>query len=345
MCSDDTNPFREQRSSYLLLAKTNHMHTRREFLQWSSLAAAALLTRSMSSCTGAAPSSIGLQLYTLRDELPKDVKGTIAKIAQIGYDNVETFYGYSGPSDPKQFWGLSPADFKKLLSDHNLRSYSGHYQLNDYLTPGNGNADALHAQLALAKELGQDYLVVPVPPFTLIDKLTSADYQFMAAQLNKAGEICKKEGVRLGYHNHFWEFKTQPDGKKGYDILLTETQPDLVCFELDLFWIKKAGYEPLDYFNKFPGRFPMWHVKDMDKASSAPIPPAVLNQSPAMEAAQSVKFAEVGSGSIDFKSIFAAASKAGLKHAFVEQDGIYMADKFASIRQSYTYIKANLLKK
>ncbi len=324
------------------------MNTRRDFLQLSALAAAGLLAKPMMSCAGLSKTAhgiIGLQLYTLRDEIAKDVKGTIEKIARTGYQNVETFYGYSGPGAAQQFWGLSPRDFKKLLTDNKLVSTSGHYQLNDYLSPGNGNADALQAQLELAKEIGQEYFIVPVPPFNIIDKLSSADYQFIAAQLNKAGEISKKAGIQMGYHNHFWEFKTQADGKKGYDILLTETDPQLVCFEMDLFWIKKAGYEPLDYFNKYPGRFKMWHVKDMDKSASEPIPKATLDQSPVMTVVQSVKFAEVGSGSIDFKSIFAAEQKAGLQYIFIEQDGIYMPDKFESIKQSFDYVKNSLVKK
>lgn len=322
------------------------MNTRREFLQLAGLATAGALLQpsGIFGMPAALPQSVGLQLFTLRDELAKDVKGTIQKIAAIGYGNVETFYGYSGPNAAAQFWGLDAKGLKKLLTDNNLTSYSGHYQLNDYLTPGNGKADALHAQVAVAAEAGQQYFVVPVPPFQLIDKLTSSDYQFIAQQLNKAGEICKKAGLQLAYHNHFWEFKTQPDGKKGYDIMLDETDKKLVNFEMDLFWIKKAGYEPLDYFNKYPGRFTMWHVKDMDKAASAPIPADTLNHGNFMSVAQSVKFAEVGTGSINFSSIFAEAKTAGLKHFFVEQDGIYMADKFESIKQSLQYIKNNLLK-
>ncbi|RFM30089.1 sugar phosphate isomerase/epimerase family protein [Deminuibacter soli] len=320
------------------------MYTRRNFIQTSALAAAGamLAPKALFAKAPGELSSIGLQLFTLREELAKDVKTTIRKVAAVGYGNVETFYGYSGPAAAASFWGLDPKSFKQLLSDNNLRSYSGHYQLNDYLTRGNGKDDALKAQIEVAAEVGQQHFVIPVPPFALIDKLTAADYKFMAAQMNKAGELCKKSKLQLGYHNHFWEFKTQEGGKTGYDIMLEETEKDLVSFELDLFWITKAGFQPLDYFNKYPGRFTMWHVKDMDKAQSDPISRDSLDHGHVMNMAKSAKFAEVGTGSINFSSIFAAAKTAGLQHIFVEQDGIYMPDKFESIRQSYNYVKSNL---
>lgn len=323
------------------------MHTRRDFLQMTALAAAGTLVASktlLAKAPGGPLSSIGLQLYTLRDELAKDVKTTIQKVGAIGYGNVETFFGYSGPAAKSTFWGLSPKEFKQLLADNHLASYSGHYQLNNYLTRGNGNADALKAQIDIAAEVGQSYLVIPVPPVMQIEKMTAADYQFMAAQMNKAGELCKKSNLQLGYHNHFWEFKTQDGGKTGYDIMLGETQQDLVVFELDLFWIKKAGLDPVAYFNKYPGRFPMWHVKDMDKSESTPIPADSLNHGHVMNMARSAKFAEVGSGSIDFSAIFAAKEKAGLQHVFVEQDGIYLPDKFDSVKQSFQYVKSHLVK-
>lgn len=323
------------------------MYNRRNFLQMTALAAAGTMLASKGLLAKPAPAAlnaVGLQLYTLRDELAKDAKGTIEKVAAAGYAHVETFYHYTTATAKADYWGLTPKELKALLAANNLKTYSGHYQLNDFLTRGNGNMDALKIQLEIAQELGQHYLVVPVPPFMLIDKMKAADYQFMASQMNKAGELCKKAGMQLGYHNHFWEFKTQDNGKTGYDILLSETQKDLVIFELDLFWITKAGFKPTDYFKKYPGRFPMWHVKDMDSNMPNPIPTDSLNHGHVMSIVQSIRYAEVGSGVVDFKDIFAAQKTAGLKHIFVEQDNIYMSDKFESIKQSIDYIKQNLLK-
>lgn len=284
---------------------------------------------------------LGIQLYTLRDQLAKDVRGTIARVAQAGYEQVETFYGYNGPDST--FWGLTTEQFKALLQEHNLTTPSGHYQLNDYLTKGNGNDEALKAQIAIAAAAGQEYLTVPVPPLYLWDKypVPVDDYKFMAAQLNKAGELCKQSKLKLAYHNHFWEFRRLPDGKSSaYDILLNETDPALVHFELDLFWAEKAGQDPVKLFEKAPGRFPMWHVKDISKAAPSPLPDTVGIDINKIQ--NDIKFAEVGTGTIDFKAIFAQAKTAGVQYYFVEQDQITI-DPFVSIKESADYIKKNLL--
>jgi sugar phosphate isomerase/epimerase len=284
-------------------------------------------------------------LYTLRDQLAKDVKGTIAKVAEIGYNHVETFYGYKERGQKEQFWGLDPKGLKALLKEHRLVTHSGHYQLNDFLTRGNGNDEALKAQLEIAAELGQQYLVVPIPPLSLWDKLTADDYKFIAEQLNKAGEEARKQGMRVGYHNHFWEFRNQPDvNATGYEIMLKGTDPSMVTFELDLFWAIKSGVNPVALFKQYPGRFSMWHVKDIDKTAQEKIAGGANDKKTSMEILPKVKFAEVGTGAVDFKDIFANASIAGVKYAFVEQDQISI-DAFDSIKKSYGFVKSNLLKR
>lgn len=322
------------------------MSSRRLFMQQAGLIAAGLLikpTHIFARGTSNTLNKIGLQLYTLRDQLSKDVKNTIQQVSRIGYNHVETFYGYSGPKDIK-FWGLTPKELKALLQANNLPSHSGHYQLSDYLTRGNGKDEALKAQLEVAATLGQEYLVVPVPPAGLWDKLTGADYQFIAAQLNKAGELAKKSGLKIGYHNHYWEFKQQPDVKtSGYETMLKETDAALVHFEIDLFWAIKAGTDPISLFNKYPGRFAMWHVKDIDKSATEKITGGANDTKPAGDILSHVKFAEVGTGTINFKQIFEHASNAGVKYAFVEQDQISI-DAFASVKESYDYVKSKLLK-
>jgi sugar phosphate isomerase/epimerase len=182
-----------------------------------------------------------------------------------------------------------------------------------------------------------------VPPRALMEKLSGADFQFMAAQLNKAGELAKKSGLKVGYHNHFWEFKQLPDMKgTGYDILLKETEASLVSLELDIFWAEKSGIDPVTLFKQHPGRFTMWHVKDIDKSAPGSIVGPEEDKKPMMEMMKNIKFAEVGTGVVDFKKIFANASEAGVKYAFVEQDQITI-DPFVSIRKSYDYVKNNLL--
>lgn len=322
------------------------MQSRRSFIQQAALVAAGLAIQPTHLLAGgkskAIPSKLGIQLYTLRDELSKDVKGTIAKVAQAGYQQVETFFNYQGANS--NFWGLSTSEFKALLKQHKLTTPSGHYQLSDFLTKGNGDDSALKAQLDISAAAGQEYFVVPIPPLYLWDKypVPVDDYKFVAAQLNKAGELAKKSNLKMAYHNHFWEFRKLPDGQDtAYDILLKETDPSLVFFELDLFWAEKAGHSPVSLFKKAPGRFPMWHVKDMDKNASKPVPD---NEAVSIQNMQDdIKFAEVGTGSINFKEIFANASTAGVKYLFVEQDKITI-DPFESISKSAAYVKKNLMK-
>ncbi|WP_316743635.1 sugar phosphate isomerase/epimerase [Pedobacter antarcticus] len=285
---------------------------------------------------------IGLQLYTLRDQLSKDPKGTIGKVAEIGYNHVETFYNYRAGA-PVDLWGQNAAEFSALLKSKGLKTYSGHYQLNDFLSPGKGDDTALKAQLEIASALGQQYFVVPVPPMgSNLDKMTSTDFKFMAAQLNKAGELSARSKIKMGYHNHFWEFRTLENGEKGYDILLKETDPALVSFEMDLFWIEKSGVSPDAYFKKYPGRFAMWHVKDVDKANTAKITGGKLDTTSSMEVLKGISYTEVGTGSVNFKEIFTHQQQAGLKHIFVEQD-IIKIDPFLSIRDSYNFVKKNLV--
>ncbi|PWV56073.1 sugar phosphate isomerase/epimerase [Chitinophaga sp. S165] len=323
------------------------MSSRRTFMQQAGLiAAGAMINPSGIFSRGRenTVTRIGIQLYTLREQLAKDVKSTIQKVAQTGYNHVETFYGYKAPDQKEQFWGLDPKGLKSLLKDNNLVTHSGHYQLSEYLTRGNGKDEALKVQIEIAKDLGQKYLVVPVPPAGTWDKLTADDYKFMAEQLNKAGELAQKSDLLIGYHNHYWEFRQQPDAKtSGYEIMLNGTDKSLVTFELDLFWAIKANVDPVALFKKHPGRFSMWHVKDIDKSATEKIAGGDADHKTAKEILPHVKFAEVGTGVVDFRNIFANASVAGVKYAFVEQDQISI-DPFESIKKSYSYVKSNLLK-
>ncbi|WP_338840890.1 sugar phosphate isomerase/epimerase [Flavobacterium ginsenosidimutans] len=290
------------------------MISRRNFIVTTGFATTAVLA-SPSFAFSMNKKEIGLQLYTLREELPKDVKGTLEKVAKAGYTNVET-YGFSTKD---QFWGLTPKELKKILDDNGLKAVSGHYNLGSFLY--DGNTTELIASIEAAKILKSEFLTVPWvdEPF----RRNIEDYKKIAARVNEAAKMCKKAGLKLAYHNHDFEFQKH-DGVTGYEILLNETDKDLVYFELDLYWVIHSGNDPLQLFKENPGRFKMWHVKDKDKTNND------LNT-------------EVGSGTIDFKPLFAAAKQSGMVHFFVEQENNFASNSFESIKSSCDFISNNLI--
>jgi sugar phosphate isomerase/epimerase len=300
------------------------MSNRRIFLQQAGLAAAAAFLSPLTSALAAEKAfslPVGIQLYTLREQLSKDVKETIAKVAKIGYNQVETFYGYPGKNAAPGFWGLDAKAFKLLLAENHLTSPSGHYNANAFFAKG-GNDEILKQHIEVAATVGQKYFVIPSIPHDKTKPDTADHYKEVAAKFNHAAELCKKSGLQLGYHNHNFEFRDLGKGVTPFDILLKETDPSMVSFELDLFWTVNAGLNPLEMFRLYPGRFKMWHVKDMDKADKS-------------------VFTEVGTGSIDFKSIFKKAKLSGMEYIFVEQDVIRI-DPWESITKSINYIKNDL---
>ena len=294
------------------------MSTRRNFIKETGILAASLaLAPSLSNAFAPRKKAVGIQLYSLRDIIGKDVKGVIEKVAKAGFKEVET-YGYAPVNG--SFWGLSPKAFKALLDANGLYSASGHFAFDNYVATG--NLDDIKAYVDASNTLGSKYVVAP----WLDDKLrkTADDYKRVAERLNVAGELCIKSGLNVGYHNHGFEFDKFGD-KTGLDIMLAETDPNLVYYELDLYWAAHAGHNPIDLFKKYPGRFKMWHVKDMDKSNKE------WNT-------------EIGKGSIDFKSIFAKAELSGVKHIYLEQETNYKPDLIGSIKASIDYIKGSLLK-
>lgn len=290
------------------------MITRRKFLAQSSLAAAALLV-APNLAFSKKNAEIGLQMYTLRDDLIKNFKGTIENIAKAGYNSLETF----GFSAKNQYFGYKTEDFKRLLDANKLVSPSGHYMLGSYFK--DGNMDELKASIAASKILKHEYLVVPW--FEPALRNTKTDYEKLVDKINVAAKHCRDAGLRLAYHNHDFEF-ADLGGTTGYDMFLSGLDKNLVDFEMDLYWVVFAGKDPLKMFKENPGRFVMWHVKDMDKTDRK------LN-------------AEVGTGSIDFKSIFAQAKLSGMKHFYVEHETNYKPNPLASVGASCAYIKANLV--
>lgn len=287
------------------------MITRKSFLKRSGLFAAGLAVSPASLF--AKNMKVGIQLYSIREIIGKDVDGFLAKISKAGYSDVETYGG--------QFFGLEPKAFKALLVKNHLTTLSGHYTIDKYLL-NNGPDDEVKKQIEKVKGVGQEYLTVS--SFSHANVKTADDYKKVAERFNAAGEICKKAGIKLGYHNHNTEFDALSGGISGYDVLLKETDPKLLKMELDLYWAVRGGQDPVEMFKKFPGRFEMWHVKDMDKSKTN-------------------RNTEIGNGSIDFKKIFANAKLSGMKHFYMEQEN-FDIDPIDSITRSSRYIKQTLLK-
>jgi sugar phosphate isomerase/epimerase len=247
---------------------------------------------------------IGLELYTVRDALDKDFEGTIARVAKVGYKEVELaqFFAHLPEFKP------SPKRAREILDANGLAAPASHVPYSA-LSPEN-----LPKVIEAGKVLGHSYIVNPS-----IDRavLKQPDGWKRAAEtFNRAGEECRKSDLHLGYHNHVEEFKPLPDGKLPYDVLLAETDPKLVKMEMDLGWAHEAGVDPLAYFKKYPGRFPLVHVKDFDKNRN---------------------MVDVGKGEIDWKAIFKKADVAGIKHYFVEFDN--PKDPFETIQSSYEYLE------
>ena len=288
------------------------MISRRIFVQQAGLITAGILIKP-SILLSKPHQKVGLQLYSLRNLISKDVRGTIKKVADIGFREVET-YGYSTGNG---FWGLTIKEFKNLLKSHNLKSPSGHYDFDPYLREV--EVDSLKVNIETANRIGQKYLTVPFLNPLLRTNLDS--YKTLAEKLNRAAILTKEAGLQLVYHNHDFEFMDF-NGTSGYDILLQETDPSEIKFELDIYWTVRAGKDPIALFEQNPGRFSMWHVKDMDKLDKS--------------------FTEVGAGSINYKEIFTKAKLSGMKHYFVEQD-IIKIDPYVSISQSLQHIKNNIL--
>lgn len=290
------------------------MNSRRTFIKQAGLAAAGAALLPYYACSPASAKSVGIQLYSLRELLPKDVKGVIKKVAETGYKEVET-YGYTAEAG---YWGLDAKAFKALLDDNGLKAPSGHFGLDEYIKTG--DLEIVKPLIAGAATLNMEYFTCPYLSEELRTSLE--DYKKVAARLNEAAKLCKESGLQMAYHNHDFEFVKYGD-TTGYDILLAETDKSMIQFEMDLYWVVRSGNDPVALFEKHPGRFVMWHVKDMDKTNNT------INT-------------EVGNGKIDFKSIHKHAAQAGLKHLIVEQEN-FSIDPFESIKKSFDYVNRELV--
>jgi sugar phosphate isomerase/epimerase len=288
-----------------------HALNRRSFLKVAGTAtAASLFTTRLSWAAGEHKiKKVGVQLYTVRDLMKNDFEGTIAKVAQIGYKEVE-FAGY---------FGRTADQVKAVLDKTGLKAPSTHVQYDEL-------DDKFPSVIEFSKAIGLEYIICP---WIHEDLRKSPDIWKQASEkFNKCGEQSKQAGMQFGYHNHWFEF-LPVDGKLPYDELLKMCDPGLVKFEMDLCWITAAGADPLKYFNAYPGRFPLVHVKDLKTMPK-------ITSGGAQNYGDTVDLTEVGSGIIDWKRIFAQSDKAGIKHYIVEHD--HPKQPLESIKKSYEYL-------
>jgi len=251
--------------------------------------------------------NIGLQLYSIRDSIMRDVPGAVAKVGKMGYTFVEPA-GY----DNGKFYGMEPVAFKALCKRNGMKVLSSH---TGSVLPDQANWSMNMAWwdscIDAHAAVGVKYIVQPFMgegAYRSLDTLKRyCDY------FNLIGEKCAAKGIKFGYHNHSEEFRTELEGQRVYDFMLKNTDPAKVIFEMDLYWIIEGGAKPVDYFNKYPGRFELWHIKDAEEIGA--------------------------SGKIDFAAIWAEAAKSGMKYGVVEVER-YNFDQFTSCQKSIEFLKA-----
>ena len=307
--------------------------SRREFLRLSATGALGAIVLSKSSLkTSGMPTSgknvvdpktfgIGLQLYTIRDAMGKDVPGSLKKVSDIGFKYLELADYKEG-----KFYGYLPEEFKKMVNDLGMEILSSHAGVN----PKGITADEARKMAEDHAKLGAKYCMQPW--VNVEDRKTVAGYQKMVADWNMVGKVMKEHGVQFGYHNHNFEFDTIEGKVPYFDIFMKEMDKDVMTMEIDLFWTTKAGQNPVEIFNKYPGRFQLFHMKDM-----------LTKQAPLFTTDGVSDFAPVGSGLIDFKTILASKKIAGMKYMFVEQDNAEKGNAFDAIKTSITNLTTKIL--
>jgi sugar phosphate isomerase/epimerase len=268
------------------------------------VAVAGLFLTTFNSCK-APQKNIGLQLYSIRDSIGRDVPGALAKVSKMGYKFVEP----AGYKDGK-LYGIEPAEFKTLCEANGLTIISSH---SGQALPDSAGREANSAWWDACIDAhvtaGAKFLVQPFMGGGAYRNLDTL--KLYCEYFNMIGEKCKAKGIRFGYHNHDKELSTKIDGQTIYDVMLANTDPSKVMFEMDLYWVVVGGANPVDYFNKYPGRFELWHIKDK---------------------------AELGaSGMMDFKSYWENASKSGLQYGIVEVEE-YNFDEFTSCSKSIDFL-------
>ena len=290
---------------------------RRDFLRFATLGAVGAVTLGKidlkANTLASDKPGIGLQLYTIRDAMKTDPAGSLKKVADIGFKYLELASYADG-----KFYGYSPEDFKKLVNDLGMEAVSSHSGV-EVKGVDTSNADSMAEAHA---KLGVKYCI---QPWMVEERRKSVDsYKKFVAELNVVGGVMKKHGIQFGYHNHDFEFNTVEGKIPYFDIFMKDADPNLVIFEMDCYWVIKAGQNPIDIFNKYPGRFQLLHIKDMEKSADK-------------------FFAPVGTGSIDYKSIIKAKAASGMKYMIVEQDNTRDGKPFEAIKISFDNLTNTIL--
>lgn len=275
------------------------MYTRRSFLKQTSALTLGSVILSSFDLQGKKPGNPGIQLYTVRKEMLEDAAGTLKKLAAMGIKQIE-----SAGSEKGSYYGLKPGEMRKICADLGMTLRSGHIHLDD----------KWQQTMEDGVTAGQEYLICSSMPSR---GQTVDNYKKVSEQFNKAGEDCKKLNIKFGYHNHDYEFEEE-NGKTLYDVLIEQTDPKLVCLEMDLGWVVASGKDPFDYFNKYPGRFPLWHLKDMDLAKK--------------------HSTEFGKGGLNIKKLLDNRELSGLKYYFIEQEE-YTNTPMESMKYNMDYLK------
>lgn len=283
-------------------------YNRRSFIKAVSITSAGMALSSLLPACGAISKSntagrdFGLQLYTLRDVLPADSKGILTQVASFGYKQIESYEGEKG-----MFWGMSNTEFKALMDNLGMKIVSSHCDINK----------DFERKAAEAAEIGMSYLICPwLGPQKSLD-----DFKRYADVFNQRGEVCRKKGIRFAYHNHDYSF--QPlEGQMPQDILMQQTDKNLVDYEMDIYWVVAAGQDPATWIAKYPERFRLCHVKDRKKG-----------------AAPGEKDASVtlGTGSIDFKTLLQKADD--IKYRIVEQEAYANTTPLEAVKVNAAYMK------
>ena len=242
--------------------------------------------------------NIGVQVYSVRNELSQNFDSTLAALSEIGFDQIEAY----GLSTDGSLFGMEPAAYKAAVESHGMKLLTSHAT---YFT-----AEEAPVMIKAAKEAGLEYVIIP-----WLNEDLRKDYDAIAENLNEVGTLFKEAGIGFAYHNHDFEFIQTEDGRIPMEVLLEDTDPELVDFQLDLYWVVKAGHDPMELINKYPGRFIAYHVKDSDED---------LNQT------------TVGSGIIDFKTILLNKDLAGYKYYFVEDERT--DDPLSNLKAAHDYL-------
>lgn len=245
--------------------------------------------------------AFGIQLWTVKEDLAADVKGTLKKLAGFGYNQIESFEGANGI-----FWGMKNTEFKKYMDDLNMQIISAHCN----------NTVDFERKAAEAAEIGMKYLICPWKGA----QKSIDDFKKFADEFNKSGEICKKNGIKFAYHNHDYSFKAV-DGQIPQAVMMEGTDASLVDFEMDIYWVVAAKENPLDWFKKYPGRFTICHVKDQ------------------IATATGIESCVLGKGTINFSNILHEAKKYGMKHHIVEQEAFTGSNPLACAEADAAYMK------